>query len=163
MRLSTLALFLTSLLLHVVVHAADLQRLPDKIVRIVDGDTLVLEAEGIRHRVRLAGIDAPERNQPWGQASTRELRRQVAGEPIVVDWYKRDRWERVIGIVRLNGEDVNLHLVDRGLTWHYMRYADEQMQQDRDAYAKAEKTVRAARRGLWSDPEPVPPWEWRKR
>ena len=66
----------------------------------------------------LAGIDAPEKNQPWGEASTRELRRQIAGKHVVVGWYKRDRWMRLIGIVRLAGEDMNLHMVDRGLAWH---------------------------------------------
>ena len=69
------------------------------VVRIVDGDTIVIEAEGARHKVRLAGIDAPERNQPWGEASTRELRRQVAGKVLVVEWYKRGRF-------RTDGKDL---------------------------------------------------------
>jgi len=111
----------------------------------------------------LAGIDAPEKNQPWGEASTRELRRQIAGKHVVVGWYMRDRWMRLIGIVRLAGEDMNLHMVDRGLAWHYKQYADEQDPSDRDAYSAAEKTAQEARRGLWSDPEPVPPRVWRKR
>ena len=111
----------------------------------------------------LAGIDAPEKNQPWGEASTRELRRQIVGKHVVVGWYKRDRWMRLIGIVRLAGEDMNLHMVDRGLAWHYKQYADEQDPSDRDAYSAAEKAAQEARRGLWSDPEPVPPWVWRKR
>ena len=143
--------------------ATDLQRLPGQVVRIVDGDTVVLESDGARHRVRLAGIDAPERNQPWGNAGTRELRHQVAGQHVVVEWYKRDRWKRLIGMIRLDGDDMNLHMVDRGLAWHYKRYADEQTPPDRDAYAEAEKAAQDARRGLWSDPQPIPPWEWRKR
>ena len=144
-------------------NAADPQYLPGKVVRVVDGDTVVLDVGGGRHRIRLAAIDAPERNQPWGQFATRELRRQVAGQPIVVEWNKRDRWKRLIGIVRLNGEDMNLHMVERSLAWHFKRYADEQSPAARDAYSAAEKVAQSARRGLWSDPAPIPPWEWRKR
>lgn len=137
--------------------------LTGQVKRVVDGDTLVVESQEHDYRVRLAGIDAPERNQPWGEASTRELRRQVAGRFVVVEWYKKDRWKRLIGIVRLNGEDQNLHMIDRGMAWHYKRYQDEQTPEDRDAYAEAENAARDARRGLWSDPELVPPWEWRRK
>jgi endonuclease YncB( thermonuclease family) len=66
-------------------------------------------------------------------------------------------------VIWLDGEDMNLHMVDRGLAWHYKRYADEQSPGDRDAYAAAEKAAKGARRGLWSDPQPIAPWEWRKR
>jgi endonuclease YncB( thermonuclease family) len=58
---------------------------------------------------------------------------------------------------------MNLHLIDRGLAWRYKRYQNEQTPSDRAAYAQAEDAARASRRGLWSDPEPVPPWEWRRR
>ena len=67
--------------------AAELERLTGHVTRIVDGDTIVLEALGAKHRIRLAGIDAPARNQPWGEAATRELRRQVAGQQVVVAWH----------------------------------------------------------------------------
>ena len=122
----------------------------------------MVSAQSHDYRIRLAGIDAPERNQPWGEAATRELRRQVAGRFVVVDWDKKDRWKRLIGIVSLNGEDQNLHMIDWGLAWHFKRYAHEQGPGDRQRYADAEKAARAAHRGLWSDPEPIPPWEWRR-
>ena len=164
MRLALQTLLLICLVaLTAVAGAADLETLPGRVTRIVDGDTIVLEAEGSKYRVRLAGIDAPERNQPWGEAATRELRREVAGQQVEVQWYKRDRWKRLIGVIRLDGEDMNLHLVERGLAWHYKRYADEQSPGHRDAYSAAEKAAQGARRGLWSDPKPIPPWEWRKR
>ena len=158
-----LLLAASALLLTTAAIGADTFQLAGNIVRVVDGDTVVLEAAGHRHRVRLAGIDAPERNQPWGETSTRELRRQVAGRAVVVDWYKKDRWGRLIGVVQLAGDDVNLHMIDRGLAWHFKRYAAEQHPADRAAYAAAEDTARAERLGLWSDPDPVPPWEWRER
>ena len=137
-------------------------QLAGQVVRIVDGDTLVVETAGHRQKVRLAGIDAPERNQPWGEASTRELRRQLAGRAVIVEWHKKDRWGRLIGVVRLNDNDMNLHQVDRGLAWHYKRYQKEQSPSDRQDYSAAESQARDARRGLWSDPDPIPPWEWRK-
>ena len=154
---------LAFLILHAASFARDLQSFPGQVVRIVDGDTILLATDGARHRVRLAGIDAPERNQPWGDASTRELRRQIAGQEVVVEWSKKDRWKRLIGVIRLDGEDMNLHLVERGFAWHYKRYQDEQDPKDRQAYSAAEKAAQGARRGLWFDPESVPPWEWRKR
>lgn len=157
----TLACLLGSVV--TIAAASDMQHLPGQVVRVVDGDTLVLEVSGGRHRVRLAGIDAPERNQPWGEASTRELRRMVAGRHVVVDWEKKDRWKRIIGVVRLADEDVNLHMVDRGMAWHFKRYAADQSPAMREEYAAAETEAREARRGLWSDPDPIPPWEWRKR
>ena len=143
-------------------HSETLFRLPGTVTRVVDGDTVVVEAQGAVHRVRLAGIDAPEKNQPWGEAATRELRRMVVGRPVVVDWYKRDQWQRLIGVVRLNGEDMNLHMVDRGMAWHFKRYTAEQAPGDRELYAAAETLARIERRGLWSDPDPIPPWEWRR-
>ena len=149
-----------AVLLSLSAHA---DQLAGNVVRIVDGDTVVLEVSGGRHRVRLAGIDAPERNQPWSDASTRELRRQIAGRHVVVEWDKVDRWKRLIGVIRLSGEDINLHMVDRGLAWHYKKYQREQTPGQREAYSAAESDAQRARRGLWSDPDPIPPWEWRRR
>ena len=164
MRFAVQTLLLICLMqLPMLVCAADLETLSGKVTRIVDGDTVVLEAQATRHRIRLAGIDAPERNQPWGEAATRELRRQVAGREVIVEWSKRDRWKRLIGVIWLDGEDINLHLVDRGLAWHYKKYQGEQSPGDRDAYSAAQGSAERARRGLWADPAPIPPWDWRKR
>jgi hypothetical protein len=70
---------------------------------------------------------------------------------------------KVVRVVRLDGEDVNLHMVDRGPAWHYKRYEAEQTPERREMYSAAERAAQGARRGLWSGPEPVAPWEWRKR
>jgi endonuclease YncB( thermonuclease family) len=134
-----------------------------RVVRVVDGDTIVVDHGGERHRVRFSGIDTPERDQPWGDAATREMRWLVAGQDVRVDWYKQDRWNRLIGNLYVDGEDVGLLMVERGMAWHFKRYADEQSARDREAYSGAENAARASKRGLWSDPQPVPPWEWRRR
>ena len=128
-----------------------------------NGDTIVVEGQGIRQKVRLSASDTPERDQPWGDSATREMRRLVAGKDVSVYWYKTDRWDRLIGNVLVDGEDAGLLMVERGMAWHFKRYADEQTPADRDAYSAAEKAAQGARRGIWSDPEPIPPWEWRKR
>ena len=91
------------------------------------------------------------------------MRRLVAGKDVSVDWYKQDRWGRLIGNVYVDGEDAGLKMVERGMAWHFKRYADEQTASDRVAYDDAERGARSARRGLWSDPQPIPPWEWRRR
>lgn len=70
---------------------------------------------------------------------------------------------RIIGVIRLDGGDVNLHMVDRGMAWHYKRYQAEQSSEDRAAYSAAEIAAQDARRGLWSTGYPVAPWDWRMR
>ena len=81
----------------------------------------------------------------------------------MVVWYKTDRWDRLVGVVWCDGKDTNLNMIDRGMAWHFKRYAHEQSPDDREAYSAAEIAAQASRRGLWSDPDPVPPWEWRKK
>ena len=138
--------------------------LTGRVVRVTDGDTIVVLGPGnAQHKVRLQGIDAPERGQAYGTKSKDHLSDSVAGKFVVVEYDKRDRYERILGKVLLSDEDMNLEQVKAGLAWHYKRYADEQSIGDREAYAAAEEAAQDARRGLWSDPEPVPPWEWRRR
>jgi endonuclease YncB( thermonuclease family) len=104
----------------------------------------------------------------WSKAPTaRGLRRRSAlrafSREVTVDWTKRDRYKRIVGKI-LDGEhDVNLALVRDGMCWWYRKYANEQSQVDRGLYEAAEVKARTRRVGLWSDPEPVPPWEWRHR
>jgi endonuclease YncB( thermonuclease family) len=82
---------------------------------------------------------------------------------VVVDYGKRDRYERILGKVLLNDEDMNLEQVRAGMAWHYKKYRKEQTPSDRELYSQAEIEAREAGRGLWHDPAPVPPWEHRKR
>lgn len=163
MYLTTKSLILVVALTVTSIHAGEFQQLSGRVVRVVDGDTVVLETQNERHRIRLAGIDAPERKQPWGEASTRELRREIAGQSVLVEWNKRDRWKRLIGVIKLEKRDINKHMIKSGLAWHYKKYQREQTPEDRAAYDAAEKAAQGARRGLWSAPNPMPPWNWRRR
>ncbi len=86
----------------------------------------------------------------------------VAGKFVVVEYEKRDRYGRVVGKVLLSNEDINLKQIEAGLVWHYKKYQKEQSREDREAYAKEAEEASDAKRGLWRQPDPVPPWEWRK-
>ena len=132
-------------------------------MRVTDGDTLVvLDATKIQHKICLQGIDAPERGQAFGTKSKEHLSELVAGKTVVVDYNDYDRYQRVLGKVLLSGEDVNLEQVEAGMAWHYKKYQSEQSSTDRVKYADAEREARRLKLGLWRDPNPTPPWEYRQ-
>ena len=135
-----------------------------KVVKITDGDTLVvLDADNTQHKIRLSGIDAPETNQPFGKRSKEALSALVAGQRVEVDWHKHDRYGRIVGKVIAQGKDVNLDQVRTGMAWWYRKYANEQSLVDQGIYAAAEAKARVTGVGLWTDKDPIAPWDWRKR
>lgn len=163
-RLRSLAARIVLLLLgSACAAAATAAELASTVVRVIDGDTVVvLDAGRQQHRIRLSGIDAPETRQAFSQRSRQALAADVHQREVVVEWDKRDVYGRIVGKILVDGTDVNLEQVRRGLAWHFRRYAKEQPPQDRVAYARAEDEARAAQRGLWRDPQPVAPWEFRR-
>lgn len=133
-----------------------------KVVRVADGDTItVLDAQMQQHKIRLAGIDAPERRQAFGQRSRELLASLVAAQQVEVETEKTDKYGRSVGKVLLQGRDVNLAVVAAGLAWHYKEYESEQSPADRLLYSNAEQEARDLRKGLWVDPAPEAPWDWR--
>lgn len=144
--------------------SAQSDALTGRVISIADGDTLtVLDASNAQHKVRLAGIDAPERKQPFGNASRQHLAQLAFDKVVLVVHNKKDRYGRHVGKVAVDGVDANLAQIKAGLAWHYKAYEREQSPADRTAYAAAELVARSARRGLWSEASAVPPWEWRHR
>ncbi len=142
---------------------ASAQTIQGKVVGVADGDTItVLDQSKTQHKIRLAGIDAPERGMPFGQKSKDNLSDMIGGKQVTVETTKLDRYKRSVGKVLVDGQDANLAQVEAGFAWHYKAYEREQSVVDRQTYDKAEETARAAKRGLWLDREPVPPWEWRR-
>ncbi len=134
-----------------------------KIVKVVDGDTVhILLGDRTKEKIRLAGIDAPERKQAFGNKSKKYLSGLVAAETVIIEFDKRDRYGRIVGKIIFNGQDINLGLVQSGLAWHYKKYKREQSLDDQIAYAVAENNARKQKRGLWQDPHVVAPWKWRK-
>ena len=127
-----------------------------KVVTVHDGDTLtVLDAANVQHKVRLQGIDAPERGQPFGNVARDRLAALTMGKAVTVHDDGRDKWGRTLGRIEVEGQDVNRQMVVEGLAWHYVRYSKSK------ELAAAEIAARAWKRGLWADAKPVPPWEWR--
>lgn len=145
-----------------------------EVVGVTDGDTItVLDDRKQTHKIRLQGIDAPERKQAFSERSKQNLSRLVFGKRVEVHERGRDRWGRILGKVMVAPPDcpssdcpttldVNLAQIESGLAWWYRHFAREQPPEDRAAYEAAELRAREARTGLWSDPSPVPPWEFRR-
>lgn len=134
-----------------------------RIVRVLDGDTVsVLTADKQEVRIRLRGIDAPEKKQSFGQVSKQHLSDLVFNKEVTVEFNKQDRYGRLIGTIFVGGTDANLAQVKSGMAWHYRQYAKEQPPNDRLTYAEAEVNARAKKIGLWGNGvEPVAPWDFR--
>jgi endonuclease YncB( thermonuclease family) len=129
-----------------------------RVVGVHDGDTLtVLTAENASIRIRLAEIDAPELHQPFGQQSKQSLSDLCFGQQAGVAPVTTDRYGRTVARVSCQGKDASLHQVEAGLAWAYTKYQTD------PAIPAAETVAHAARRGLWADPDPVPPWQFRRK
>src|SRR5439155_2794891 len=129
-----------------------------KVVGVADGDTItVLRDDKITFRIRLLGIDAPEKGQPFGTRAKEYASELVFGKIVTVEPTDKDQYGRVVADVILpDGRSLNREMVRAGLAWWYRRYSND------PELAGLEAEARAARRGLWADPHPVPPWEWRR-
>ena len=140
--------------------------LSGRVVGIADGDTLtVLDASHTQHVIRLAGVDAPENSQAFGQRSKQNLSRLAFGRDVTLDCGKEESYGRLVCKVTLpGGEDVCLDQVKAGMAWHYKQYESEQTPADRKSYADGEDAARLAHAGLWAeDAHPIPPWDFRHR
>jgi endonuclease YncB( thermonuclease family) len=156
MRLATFFLSL-SLTLPLAAGAGELPTLVGKVVRISDGDTLVILQDNQQIRIRLAEIDAPEIGQPFGKRSREHLASLCAGVIAQIVVQGKDRYGRTLGRVHCKGVDTNAALVRVGLAWVYDRYVSD------PSFYKLQEAARRERIGLWSDRNPVPPWVWRTR
>lgn len=134
-----------------------------KVINVHDGDTItVLDQNNKKFHIRLQGIDAPELKQEFGNVSQQNLSRMVLGKQVVIVWTKVDKYRRTVGTIKLDGQDMNIEQVKAGMAWHFKKYEDEQEPQDRVTYAAAEQQARAAKLGLWKDPNPMVPGDWRQ-
>jgi len=128
-----------------------------KVVGVSDGDTISVMCDGEAVKVRLSGIDCPEKKQAYGERAKQFTSDLAFGKTVTVSYSKKDRYGRVLGVVELPGGRVlNEELLRAGYAWHYTRYSKDR------TLAELEEEARKARRGLWRDPDPVPPWEFRK-
>lgn len=148
----------TGLLLFSLALAANLQatELRGPVTAIIDGDTLTVLIDRQPVRVRLAEIDAPEQRQAFGQRAKQSLAELCAGQEAVIEDKGRDRYQRVLARVRCADLDAGTEQLRRGMAWVYDRYVT-----DRSLYA-SQAEAQANKRGLWRDPAPVAPWQFRK-
>lgn len=155
-RRITILIFCLFLLLPSQTLAATLS---GKVVRVADGDTItILTPDKKQVKIRLVEIDAPEKEQPYGQASKKMLSDMVFGKDVTVEWDKIDRYQRTLGRVFVGDIDVNLQQVKTGAAWAYTRYLTD------DKIKQAEIKARKQKVGLWAlqSDQIVPPWEWRR-
>jgi micrococcal nuclease len=136
---------------------------PGLVVAISDGDTITLLTEDKRQlKIRLVGIDTPEKKQAFGTKARDHLASRIFKHDVEVDLRKQDQYGRHLGVIYMNGTDINQSMIQDGYAWFYKHYAKEQPKEEALRYAKAEADARSKQRGLWADPNPVPPWEFRK-
>lgn len=130
--------------------------LEGRVVGVSDGDTVTLLVGRQNLRIRLAEIDTPERGQPWGQKAKQALYSKVSQKTIKVDVQDKDRYDRLVGKLWLGSRDVNREMVSEGHAWVYRRYMNDR------SLLKNERSAKEQQLGLWSMPNPIEPWEWRK-
>jgi micrococcal nuclease len=130
-----------------------------EVVRVLDGDTIEVLHNHHPERIRLSGIDCPEKGQAYGKHAKQAASRLVFGKEVTLQTYGKDKYGRTLAdVLLLDGTNVNHTLVEGGWCWWYRKYAPGDTELER-----LEKEARDAKKGLWADPQPVPPWEWRKR
>ena len=141
-----------------VVPACRAQRFPVTVVGISDGDTFtVINRDKLQLKVRIYGIDAPEKGQAFGNRSKQALSSYIAGKEIEIDVQYQDRWGRSVAKAYTpEGEDIALLMLRDGMAWHFKRYDSSR------EYANAEAEARNAGIGLWADANPTAPWDFRK-
>lgn len=127
-----------------------------KVIKISDGDTITVLADNkTQIKVRLYGIDAPEKKQAYGEKSRKFLANLIAGQIVEIKEKGKDKYKRVLGVVYYNGQDINAKMVSGGYAWAFIRYSKD--------YISDEKYAKNNRAGLWKDSLAIAPWEFRKK
>jgi endonuclease YncB( thermonuclease family) len=149
--------------------SAEGETLHGRVTKVFDGDTVSLRANGADYRVRLQGIDAPEHDQPYGDAARERLAELVLDQDIRLETGKRDKYGRLLGKLWVQPPDcprcgktldANLAMLTVGLAWWYRYYRAEQSEEDQGRYEFAEFEAKSKGAGLWQQENPTPPWDW---
>lgn len=151
--------FLLTALLAINAHA---ENITGRVISITDGDTLtLLDTANRQHKIRLAGIDSPEKAQDFGQKATANLSALTLNQDASAECWKRYRNLFEICVVTVAGKDVGLEQVRMGMAWWFRQSISEQTAQQRADYEQAELKAKLQRMGLWNSKNPIPPWDWR--
>ena len=134
-----------------------------KVIKVIDGDTIVVRtAQSKKLKVRLAGIDAPEKNQFFGDKSGEYLKKIIFEKIVRVNILDKDKYRRSVGLVFHKKNNINLNLVRTGNAWAYRKYLRILGRKLEEAFIRAESKAQFEKIGLWKDLTPTPPWIWRK-
>jgi endonuclease YncB( thermonuclease family) len=140
---------------HVCIHG--------RVTGILDGDTINVRIFAKKQiRVRIAFIDAPEKDQAFGQRAKTAMSELVFGKDVKLRPHTIDRHRGLLARVLIDNQDAGLELLKQGLCWVYEKYVGEASAEIQTSYWAAQAAAQSDRLGLWQDPDPVPPWEWRK-
>ena len=132
-----------------------------KVVSVTDGDTIKVSNVGHEQvKIRLYGIDSPEKGQPYGQAAGKHLASLIAGKMVDIEPVTEDRYGRTVAIVTNAETNVNQEMIRAGYAWVYLKYCDQPFC---DYWLVLENEARANKLGLWLELNAAPPWEWRRR
>ncbi len=127
-----------------------------KVIVVMDGDTVMVLRDGQKLKVRLANIDAPEKDQAFGQQSRDSLQELVGKKQVQIDSQAVDQYGRIVGLISVDRFNVNQEQVKRGMAWEYSHYHSDK------TYIGLQSEAQQARRGLWMQSSPQAPWQWRK-
>jgi endonuclease YncB( thermonuclease family) len=132
------------------------------VIVVYDGDTISVQStDGKIYAIRMQGIDAPEGKQNYGDRSQKSLSDLIFDKNVIVVIDKKDLYDRYIGNVYYDGQDVSLLQIKSGMAWYFKKYSEDQTAENRKRYAQTESDARSSRIGLWQEEEPTPPWEFR--
>jgi endonuclease YncB( thermonuclease family) len=151
-----LAALLSFILLVCSIHA---QTITGKVVGVADGDTITVLEGTTQYKIRLYGIDTPERGQDFGKRAKQFTSGMVFGKQVRVDQKDMDRYGRVVGMVYAGGTCVNEEIIKAGMAWVYDYYCKDSVCRE---WVDLEAQARTAKVGLWSHPDPIPPWDYRR-
>lgn len=127
-----------------------------KVIAVLDGDTIMVLHDGAKVKIRMANIDAPEKDQTFGMESRLSLLDMVQKKQVHIKSQAIDQYGRMVATVSIDGRNINEEQVKHGMAWEYSHFHS-----DRN-YVALQKEAQQARRGLWTQSIPLPPWEWRK-
>ena len=124
---------------------------------VTDGDTIKIKSSDKIYIVRLYGIDAPEKNQPYGNNSTKFLKDKIENKHISVNFSSKDKYGRIVGKVYHNETYINEYLIKNGKAWHYKKYSNDKDLNNAENFAKENRL------GIWKFESVIAPWDWRKK
>jgi endonuclease YncB( thermonuclease family) len=144
------------IILLIWVNIASAEGYTAKVIVVIDGDTLVVLHNGAKEKIRLANIDAPEKNQPYGMDARQAMFNLAFKKQAHIDPKAVDKYGRTVALVMVDGINVNEEMVKRGMAWEYSSYNPGRV------YMALQSEAQQARRGLWSQRNPIAPWVWRR-